>query len=221
MSEEAPSSAWGALSTATISDALDRTGLRGSAAGLGALAPGQRAVGRAFTVRYMPAGTPSGTVGDYIDDMREGQIAVLDNACRTDCTVWGDILTSVAHRRGIAGAAINGVCRDSARALELSFPIWSLGRFMRTGKDRVEVAEVGGAVSLGDARVRAGDLVVGDDDGLVVVAREHEQEVLRVAEEIAAREQSIVAEALTGSTLGDARARHGYHQLQRQEGPER
>lgn len=221
MSLDSPSEAWAALSTATVSDALDRAGLRGSAAGVGALAPGQRAVGRAFTVRYVPAGTPAGTVGDYIDDVPDGQIVVLDNDGRTDCTVWGDILTSVAHRRGIAATAINGVGRDTARALELAFPIWSVGRFMRTGKDRVEVAEIGGVVALGDVQVRAGDVVLGDDDGVVVVPRDHEAQVLRTAREIADREGAILAEALDGGSLREARRRHGYHELQRQGAAER
>ena len=95
---------------------------------------------------------------------------MLDNGGRTDCTVWGDILTAVAHQRGIAGTVIDGVSRDVRRALELGYPIYSRGRFMRTGKDRVEVAEVGGPVTIGGVQVAPGDLLVGDDDGVVAIA---------------------------------------------------
>lgn len=205
--------------TSTISDALDRLGLAGSAHGIAPLANGQRMVGRAFTVRYVAAGSPPGTVGDYIDDVPAGAVVVLDNAGRTDCTVWGDILTAVARDRGIAGTAINGVCRDTQRALSTGYPIYSCGRFMRTGKDRVEVAEIGGVVNLGDVQARADDLVVGDDDGVVVIAAERIDEVLSLAGTIAEHEAAILADALGGQTLREARAHHGYHLLQRRVAP--
>lgn len=203
------------MSTANVSDALDRLRLPGSAHGIAPLARGQRMCGRAFTVRYVPAGSPPGTVGDYIDDVEPGQVVVLDNGGRTYCTVWGDILTAVAHAKGVAGTAIYGVCRDVARAFETGYPIYSCGRFMRTGKDRVEVSGINVQVALGDVLVRPGDLVLGDDDGIVVVPREHEARVLEVALGIAEMEDRIVEEALSGTPLREARKKYGYHVLQR------
>ncbi len=123
---------------------------RARPAGPARLAAGHRAAVRrraavrpAFTVRYVTAGSPPGTVGDYLDDVPPGGVVVLDNGGRTDCTVWGDILTAMADQRGVAGTVIDGVCRDVQRALGLVYPIYSRGRFMRTGKDRVEVSDVG------------------------------------------------------------------------------
>ncbi|TDB85017.1 RraA family protein [Actinomadura sp. KC216] len=203
------------LSTATLSDALDRLGLPGSLHGLAPLGPGQRLVGRAFTVRYRPAGNPPGTVGDYLDDVAPGSVVVLDNQGRTDCTVWGDILTAVAHAKGVAGTVIDGVCRDVHRALGLGYPIYSRGRFMRTGKDRVEVAEVGGPVAVGGVQLCPGDLVAGDQDGAVAIPSAALSDVLGLAVEIAEREERILAGALAGSTIAEARAAYGYHELQR------
>lgn len=203
------------LSTATVSDALDRLGRLGSLLGLAPLGPGQHLTGRAYTVRYQPAGHPPGTVGDYLDDVPPGGVVVLHNAGRTDCTVWGDILTAVAHQRGVAGTVIDGVCRDVHRALSLGYPVYSRGRFMRTGKDRVEVAETGGTVVIGGVQVRAGDLLVGDEDGVVAVPQDAEEEVLRIAQEIAEREAGILEKALSGATIAQARAEFGYHSLQR------
>jgi 4-hydroxy-4-methyl-2-oxoglutarate aldolase len=203
------------LPTAVLSDALDRLGLPGSAHGLAPLWPGQRVVGPALTIRYVPAGAQPGTVGDYLDEAVAGQVIAIDNQGRTDRTVWGDILTSVAHQRGLAGTVIWGVCRDVASALELAYPLYSSGRFMRTGKDRVEVAEVGGVIALGDAQARQDDIIVGDDDGVVVIPRDRALEVAETAASIAAAESRIRAATLAGEKLADARRRHGYHELQR------
>jgi 4-hydroxy-4-methyl-2-oxoglutarate aldolase len=206
-----------AAGTATVSDALDRLGLPGSAHRIAPLTNGLRMAGPAYTVRYVPVGDPKGTVGDYIDEIPPGGVAVLDNQGRTDATVWGDILTEYAASRHLAGTAIWGVCRDTATALRLGYPMYSHGRFMRTGKDRVEVADTQVPVTLGDAQVRPGDIVVGDDDGVVVVARHRLAEVAELATEIAAREDAILAAILDGATIADARKQQGYHTLQRKE----
>jgi len=69
---------------------------------------------------------------------------VLDNGGRENATVWGDILTWVAHRRGVAGTVIDGACRDTHLSLELGYPIFSRSYSMRTGKDRVQVEAMNG-----------------------------------------------------------------------------
>ena len=205
------------LSSSAVSDALDRLGIPGAVLGLHPLGPSQQMHGRAYTVRYIPAGRDAGTVGDYIDDVPAGSVVVLANDGRTDCTVWGDILTAVASDRGVAGTVIDGVCRDVSRALSIGYPIYSRGKFMRTGKDRVEVADTGGTVSIGGVQVSNGDLIVGDDDGVVVVPARYEQDVLAAAAAIAQREAAILDDALSGGSLRAARERHGYHQLQRRQ----
>jgi len=152
--------------TTTLSDAMDRLGIAGQAFGIAPLDRRFRLVGPAFTVRTIPVATRAGaSVGDYIDEVPAGSIVVLDNGGRLDATVWGDILTIVAHRRGLGGTVIHGVCRDAARSLELGYPIFSRGVFMRTGKDRVRADGYQVPVSLGDVRVEPGDMVVGDGDG--------------------------------------------------------
>lgn len=205
------------LGTATVSDALDKIKRPGSLLGLKPLDNGYTMVGRAFTVRYVSAQVPAGTVGDFLDRVEPGQVVVLDNDARLDCTVWGDILTAVAHKRGISGTVIEGVCRDTHRALSLGYPIYSHGRFMRTGKDRVEVAEEQGPVTIGGVTVQPGDIILGDSDGVVVIAKDSEKEVLEIAEMIEERERGILEAALSGASIADARAQFGYHNLQRQD----
>jgi len=203
------------LPTATISDAMDRLGIVGQCLGIAPLDPRLRLVGRAWTIRYRPTGlVDKGNVGDYIDDVPVGDIVVLDNAGRLDATVWGDILTAVSSRRGVGGTVIHGVCRDVQRALDLGYPIFSRGRYMRTGKDRVEVESYNQPVSLGEVQCRQGDILVGDADGLLVIPRVHEQQIYQTAREIEDAEQAIERETAKGIRLDDARKTFRYHQLQ-------
>lgn len=203
-----------ALDTATLSDALDRLGLVGQCYKIKPRDPGFRMAGRAFTILYGPAGSPAGTVGDFIDEVEPGSVIVLDNGGREDATVWGDILTEIAHRRGIAGTVIDGINRDVHLCLELGYPVYSKDSWMRTGKDRVQVEGVNVPVTVGGARVAPGDLLKGDADGVLVLPRDHEDRILDVAEEIHAAEEAIRAACRTGMRLDEARRQHQYHQLQ-------
>ncbi len=158
------------LSTAEISDALDFFRLPGSALGIAPIAGPAKLAGQAFTVRFAPVDTATpGTVGDFLDDIPVGAVAVLDNGGRLDCTVWGGIMSRLAAARGIGGTVVHGVCRDTHEADQAGYPLYARSRFMRTGKDRVQVEAVGGPVTLSDVRVCPGDFVVGDADGVVVV----------------------------------------------------
>jgi regulator of RNase E activity RraA len=202
------------LDTATISDALDRLDIVGQCYKIKPRSGALQMTGRAFTVLYGPAANPPGTVGDFIDDIPEGGVVVLDNGGRDDCTVWGDIMTELAHRKGIAGTVIDGINRDVALAVELGYPVFSRDNWMRTGKDRVQVEGINLPVNIGNARVQPGDILRGDTDGVLVIPQEHEEQVLAAAEEIHETEERIRAAVRGGQTLREARAGFNYHQLQ-------
>lgn len=204
------------LDTPGVSDAMDKLGLHGQCLGIAPLDDyRQVVVGPAFTVKYVPASSPAGTVGDFIDDVAPGDVVVIDNDGRTDCTVWGDIMTQYAGIRKIGATVIDGVCRDVSKALGDGYPLFTKGRYMRTGKDRVQVEAVNVPVSIGTARVVARDIVVADANGVVVVPRQRAREVAQVAHKIEAVESDIRAQIAQGKTLGEAREALGYHTLQR------
>jgi 4-hydroxy-4-methyl-2-oxoglutarate aldolase len=202
------------LDTTALSDALDRLGISGQCLGIKPLDNRFRLTGRAFTLQYGPASVPAGTVGDFIDDVPEGNVIVIDNGGRENATVWGDILTMVAHRRGIAGTVIDGACRDTHLSREIGYPIFSRSYSMRTGKDRVQLEATNSPVNIGDARVLAGDILRGDADGVIAIPQAHENDVLTVAEEIDAVEETIRRAVVEGMRLSDARRQYGYHRLQ-------
>jgi 4-hydroxy-4-methyl-2-oxoglutarate aldolase len=203
-----------ALDTASLSDALDRYGVVGQCQRIQARDPEFRLAGRAFTILCGPAATPPGTVGDYIDDVSPGAVIVIDNGGREDATIWGDILTEIAHRRGIAGTIVDGIVRDVALCRVLRYPVFSRGHWMRTGKDRVQVEATACPINIGGARVAPGDIVRGDADGVVVIPRAHEDAVLAAAEEIDAAEDRIREATRSGMRLDEARRLFRYHSLQ-------
>ena len=202
------------LDTASISDALDKLGINGQCYRIKPRSGAFRMAGRAYTLLYGPAANPPGTVGDFIDDVPPGSVIVLDNGGRDNATVWGDILTEVAHRRGIAGTVIDGVCRDVALCTSIGYPVFSKDHWMRTGKDRVQVEAVNVPVNIGDVRVQPGDILRGDADGVVVIPQQHEEAVLATAETIEHAENKIRAAVRGGMRLDEARKQHRYHELQ-------
>ncbi len=204
------------LDTPGVSDAMDKLGIPGQCLGIAPLDNYRgTVVGPAFTVQYVPASLPPGSVGDFIEDVLPGDVVVLANAGRTDCTVWGDIMTQYAGSRGIAATVIDGVCRDVSKALGDGYPMFSRGRYMRTGKDRVQVTSVNQPVAISGARVCARDIVVADANGVLVVPRARAEEVARTARQIEAVEAQIRAQLEAGKTLKQARDALGYHTLQR------
>lgn len=203
------------LDCATLSDAMDKLGIAGVCRGIKPRDQKVGMAGRAFTILYGPVDAAApGTVGDYIDDLEPGTVVVLDNGGREDCTVWGDILTLVASQKGLAGTVIDGPCRDVHLCLSLGYPVFSRSYSMRTGKDRVQVDATQVPVNIGDARVCPGDLVRGDSDGVVVLPRAREDEILDVAERIEAAEEKIRDAVRAGKSLRQARVELGYHTLQ-------
>lgn len=202
--------------TPGVSDALDKLEIPGQALGIMPLTDYKKVtVGPAFTVRYVPASDPPGSVGDFIDDVAIGDVVVIDNSGRTDCTVWGDIMTQYAGIRGIAGSVIDGVCRDVNRAIEDDYPLFTAGRWMRTGKDRVQVGGVNESIGIGQVRVNPRDIVVADANGVVVVPRDRAGEVAEVARKIEKSEDGIRELISGGATIAEAREKLGYHTLQR------
>ncbi len=205
------------MDTASISDAMDKLGIHCGLLGIQAVVEGNKICGEAFTVHYIPCGMDKGNVGDFIDDVEPGKVVVIDNGGRTYCTVWGDIMTYTAKTRGIEGTLIDGVCRDVNGIKELGYGIYTKGKYMVTGKERVTVDAVNVPVAISGVQVRPGDIILGDDSGALVVPKEKAEEVLALARHIEEVEQQIIAEVKSGSPLKAAREKLGYHKLQSKE----
>ena len=210
-------------STPNISDALDRLGIAGGCLGIRPAVSGQKMVGPAFTIYRLPSDPVNPKKGgDYLDYVKAGDVIVIDNGGRTYCTVWGDILTAAAKSMGLAGTLIDGCCRDLELIQELQYPVYSLGIFMMTGKDRTQMEAFAVPVAVRNVRVNPGDIVIGDDSGVVIVPKAKAEEVLKSCREIDEAEHLIKANVQKGLdredaylTLAEARKKYGYWDLQK------
>ncbi|OKJ99663.1 hypothetical protein AMK26_27015 [Streptomyces sp. CB03234] len=201
--------------TSAVSDALDMLGYGDTGlCGLRRMSGTRAVAGPAYTLRYVPVEHgQSAPAGEFVDDVPEGAVVLIANEGRTHCTVWGDILSETAIRRGVAGTVIDGACRDVGAIRALGYPLWSRAAYMKSGKHRVRLEAVQQPVTVFGVRVDPGDIVVGDDaGGLVVPARLAERTAEKVLRVVAV-EEAIRADIATGTPLREARRRSGYNAL--------
>jgi 4-hydroxy-4-methyl-2-oxoglutarate aldolase len=159
---------------------------------------GLRMVGRAVTVTASADLVP---VLAGLDRCGAGEVLVVD-AGTAEHAVLGELFATEAVRRGLAGIVVYGLCRDTATLAELSLPIYSLGTIPRAvGATAMPV--INQPVRLGDVEVRPGEIVVGDDDGIVVLSDEELDTALEAAQAIQRREDAIRAAMRNGTSLFD------------------
>jgi 4-hydroxy-4-methyl-2-oxoglutarate aldolase len=189
------------LGAATIYEAQGAKGALDS--GIKPIAPGMRLAGPALTVDTRPA---DNLMLHYAMLKAEpGDVLVVDAKGFLEAGVWGDVFTEQAQRIGLAGLVIHGAVRDAAAMTEAGFPVFSRGLSIKgTGKHQPGRLNV--TVTIGDVGIDPGDIIVGDQDGVVVVRRHEVDAVLlksRQREEKEARfRQQIRDGATTVELLG-------------------
>jgi len=204
------------LTSAMVSDSLDAAGLRAQVLErrLAPLAPGSRAFGRAWTVRFEPStidtpDDPYGAAIDYISAIQSGEIAVIGTDLSNDSAFWGELFSAAAIGAGAAGVITDGNLRDTEKIVGLGFPAFSISRRPTDYRARMRVAETGGVVTLCGVEIGTGDIVLADDDGVVVIPQSREVEVLTLARDRAAKESTVLTELLAGETLRSVWNNHG------------
>lgn len=180
------------LGTSVISDVLDKLGIRGCIHGIHAQSGGGLICGPAFPVRYEPEDGKGGSLGDFVGQVEAGQVLVLDNYGRTDCTVWGGLTSAYAAVHGFEATVINGVFRDSDAVRASGYNIFSKGTCMTTGKGRTKCVATNEPICINDVQINPGDYMLGDGDGLLCIPASRADEVLKIAEEL--NEADIAAE---------------------------
>ncbi|MGG2460336.1 RraA family protein [Streptomyces sp. RGM 3693] len=189
------------LSTPLVADACVRLGvpLRAAPPGVGAVVPGHRVAGRALPARHY------GSVDIFLEaftDAEPGDVLVIDNGGRQDEACVGDLLTLEAQAAALSGVVIWGLHRDTPELVEIGLPVFSYGRHA-SGPVRLDDREPDALVSarFGPHLVTAGDLVFGDDDGVLFVPADRAEEVLETARAIWETEREQARRIRAGETL--------------------
>ena len=182
--------------TATIHEAQGQRGAIDPR--VAALDPRRRLIGPALTVDMRPSDNL--LIHYALTKARRGDVLVVDVKGFVDAGPWGDILTLAAQEIGIAGLVINGAVRDADSIIELGFPVFCRGLCIK-GTNKNQPGRVNVPVMIGGVDIHPGDIVVGDRDGLVVVARNEVAEVIRASEERERKEATMRERLKQGATM--------------------
>ena len=205
------------LFTSVLSDCLDAVGEMNQAVAsrIRPLDENLVMVGRARTAAFMEvyhhdAGTnPYELEIKLVDSLQRDEIPVF--ACTNPARVapWGELLSTAAMARGASGALMDGCTRDVKAIREMKFPVFHGGIAPLDSKGRGKIMAIDVPIICAGVKVAPGDLVFGDADGVVVIPKRIEAEVLRLAFEKVKGERTTLAELREGQKLADVFARHG------------
>lgn len=155
------------------------------------------------------SGRPFGLMLDALDDLKRGEVYFC-TGCSLTYATWGELMSTRALQLGAAGAVLDGYSRDTRGIKKLGFPTFSRGRYAQDQRPRGQVADFRTRVRCGEVEVKPGDIIFGDLDGVIVVPREVEREVFRLALEKVEKEQLVQKSfADEGSSAREAFAKHG------------
>jgi 4-hydroxy-4-methyl-2-oxoglutarate aldolase len=141
-----------------------------------------------------------------IDGINPGEVLVTD---RADCCVWGELCAEAAMRRGGNGTVIDGFTRDSAEIRRLGFPLFCRGRHMSDLLYHRTIIALNQPVLCGDVRVHPGDLILGGEDGILAVPKDHIDAVIDEAYAKSQTESKVRTALREGMSAGEAYRRFG------------
>jgi 4-hydroxy-4-methyl-2-oxoglutarate aldolase len=151
---------------------------------------------------------PFGLLTEALDQLQPGEI-YLASGGEMRCAYWGEILTATAKKRGAVGAVINGFHRDTPKVLEQNWPVFSRGRFAQDSGVRTQVVDYRCQIEIGQVTVQPGELIFADLDGVVVIPKTVEGEVIERALAKARGEKMVRKEIEGGMSSTAAFKKYG------------
>jgi 4-hydroxy-4-methyl-2-oxoglutarate aldolase len=186
------------LGSATVYEAQGAFGALDS--GIKPLDPRSRLAAPAFTVDMRPA---DNLMLHYaLLKARPGDVLVVDAKGFVEAGPWGDVLTAMAQKVGIAGLVINGAVRDANAIVDAGFPVWCRGLSIK-GTGKQQPGRINVPVAIGDALIHPGDIVVADRDGIAIVPADRINPTLAAAREREEKESRMRDAIAQGATTAD------------------
>ena len=198
-------------STATLTSVLHSYGLKNTFMdGVAPLGPGMKMAGPAFTLRYIPAREdldeiPMDNLKDIqrigIEQVPDGAVFVIDARGQTSAGTMGSILAKRLQVRGAVGIVTDGAYRDTPTIVASGLPAYAAAMNAHTNKTIHHPSEIQVAVSCGEVAVFPGDIIVGDEEGVVVVPLHLAAEVAEAAAEMELKETFLLEKISAGASI--------------------
>lgn len=205
------------LFTAVVGDILDELGLLHQF-----LPPSMRPLhddmivaGRAMPVLEadlyfgQPAAKPFGLMLEALDDLKCDEVYVACASSEPRYAMWGELMSTRARHLGAAGAVLNGPSRDTRGIIGMNFPVFSTGRYAQDQKARGQVVDFRTSLKIDEVRIRPGDIIFGDIDGVLVIPKATEREAITLALEKVAKEDTVRTAIESGMSAAASFAKHG------------
>ena len=186
----------GSFPTATIYEAAGKFGDMGPE--IRPIVPDAGFSAIAFTVKTFPSDTTA--VIRALDSAPEGSVLVIDSGGTNRAAVWGGTSSLVCSMRGLVGCVTNGCVRDTSELLKLGVSVYAAGIAPR-GTLKNHEGWCGLTVSVGGVSVSAGDYIIGDNDGVVVVPAKNGENICELAREQRQKEEERDRRVRNGESL--------------------
>lgn len=177
------------------------------------LFPGIKIAGRAATALSVPIykepNEPYKNELDFMESLKSGDVVVATQSGAMTAGLWGALLSTGAKYKGAKGAVIDGISRDTRAIKNMKFPIFIKGIAPGDSKGRIEIIHYNQPIKCGGVWVYPGDVVFGDDDGVVVIPQEIVLEVVGLAEEKFEKEKKFMKGLRNGASVKEMFDKYG------------
>jgi regulator of RNase E activity RraA len=201
--------------TAAVSDVLDDYGYRNQVMrqDIRPLHPDFVVVGRARTAfwvnEYTDRANPYENEINLIDSLQQGEVTVHSTDYSYQIATWGELLSTASMLRGSTGAIVDSLTRDIKKIIQIGFPVFSRGIKPTDSKGRGYLLATDVPIMCGDITVTPGEIVLGDYDGVVVIPKQIEKDVIQSCIEKIEGENNTRRELYEGKTLAQVYEKYG------------
>ena len=203
------------LYAAVVADVLDELGYREQtlSSDISALTSSNKICGRVFTgeaetVKEIPP-EPYKLEMQAIDEMNAGDVFVLDGKHHSQCSFWGELLSTACIAKGVRGVVMSACTRDAWKLKKMDFPVFGIGYTPADSKGRIDVVSIREPIEVDGESIRTGDYLIGDDDGVVIIPQDALGETLRLAEEKVSGENLVRDQLAAGVPVAEVFEKFG------------
>ncbi len=201
------------LTSSMLSDIMDDLGCDTTITSLSLNLRNKKLLGRAKTLKIRELNENEDFRGIYnaLDSYKTivpNDIIIVENEC-SDFAYFGEMNANLAIRSGAIGAIIGGKTRDTKEVADLDFPVFSTGAKCKDVRKRATLESINKKINLYGIEIYPNDLIFADNDGIVVIPKRYEEEVIQKALETINKEKNILSDIMNGKSISDILKNNG------------